>query len=139
MPDFFDRLIEEIVSSAPAPGGPAVRRPVAGLRGLRFTRPSARARPGRRLLVAIALLCVPGTLGGLALAGTFEGQRSAPNSGSMASACRRQQPSCPLRPPTWGYCVAQELPPTLCCPGTRSRYALPDGRERREPFTFPPC
>ncbi len=72
MPDFFDRLIEEIVSSAHAPGSHAAVRPVAGPRGLRFP------RPGRRLLVAVALLCVPGTVGGLALAGTFDGQRISP-------------------------------------------------------------
>jgi len=77
MPDFFDRLIEEIVSSAHAPGSHAAVRPVASPRRLRFRRP-ARARPGRRLLVGIALLCVPGTVGGLALAGTFDGQRISP-------------------------------------------------------------
>ncbi len=75
MPDFFDRLIEEIVSSAHAPGSHAAARPVAGPRGLRFTRPR---RPRRRLLVAVALLCVPGAVGGLALAGTFDGQRISP-------------------------------------------------------------
>src|ERR1035438_2386602 len=78
MPDFFDRLIEEIVSSAHAPRSPAEPGAVAGPAGHRFRR----SRPGwtgRRLLVALALLCVPaGTLGGLALAGTFEGQRISP-------------------------------------------------------------
>lgn len=47
-------------------------RAVTGLRGLRFT------RPRRWLLVALVLICVPGTLGGLALAGTFEGPRISP-------------------------------------------------------------
>jgi hypothetical protein len=75
VPDFFDRLIEEIVSSASAPSTQAAVRPVAGPRGLRFTRPR---RPRRRLLVAIALLCVPGAVGGLALAGTFDGERISP-------------------------------------------------------------
>jgi len=78
MPDFFDRLIEEIVSSAHAPGSPAVATPVAGPEGHSVRRPG-RAWTGRRLLVALALLCVPaGTLGGLALAGTFEGHRISP-------------------------------------------------------------
>jgi hypothetical protein len=72
MPDFFDRLIEEIVSSAHAPGSDAVVRPVASPRRLHST------RPGRRLLVGIALLCISGTVGGLALAGTFDGQRISP-------------------------------------------------------------
>lgn len=77
MPDFFDRLIEEIVSSAHAPGSPVVASPAAGPGGHRFRR-QGRAWTGRRLLVALALLCVPGTLGGLALAGTFDGQRISP-------------------------------------------------------------
>jgi len=75
MSDFFDRLIDEIVHSAPAPSSHATLTPVvAGMRRVRFTRP----RPGRRLLVGVALLCLPGTLGGLALAGTFGGQRISP-------------------------------------------------------------
>jgi len=79
MPDFFDRLIEEIVRSAHAPSSHATVRPVAGTLRVRFTRSAlARPRSGRRLLVGIALLCVPGALGGLALAGTFGGQRISP-------------------------------------------------------------
>jgi len=74
MPDFFDRLIEEIVSSTHAPGSPAV---TTSRSGHRFRRPR-RAWTGRRLLVVLALLCVPGTLGALALAGTFDGQRISP-------------------------------------------------------------
>lgn len=79
MPDFFDRLLEEIVRAEHAPGSHAAARPAARTRRVRFTRPAlARTRSGRRLLVGIALLCVPGTVGGLALAGTFGGQRISP-------------------------------------------------------------
>ena len=72
MPDFFERLIEEIVSSSNAPEGAAVVRRSPAVRRPR------QVRPGRRLLVALAVLCVPGTLGGLALAGTFEERRISP-------------------------------------------------------------
>jgi hypothetical protein len=79
MSDFFDRLVEEIVSSPHAPDSHGAARAVAATQRARFKRSAlARTRSGRRLLVAIALLCVSGTVGGLALAGTFGGQRISP-------------------------------------------------------------
>jgi len=74
MPDFFDRLIDEIVRSAPASGGDA---PLQSATARRTWSMLVRPRH-RRLLVVTALLCVSGALGGLALAGTFSGQTMSP-------------------------------------------------------------
>jgi hypothetical protein len=79
MPDFFDRLVQEIVHSASSPAShpvasPAARRGRARTAGSKLARPWSR----RRLLAGVVLLCVPGTLGGLAIAGTFGGQRISP-------------------------------------------------------------
>lgn len=81
MPDFFDRLIDEITCSDPALSGNQLASRNAGrrLRRAGVAWRSALSRtPQRRLLVGVALLCVPGTLSGLALAGTFSGQRISP-------------------------------------------------------------
>lgn len=75
MPDFFDRLIDEIVGSAPVAAthaqSHAAMRP-ARLRRLVLARPRS-----RRLLLGVALLCLP-AVGGLALAGTFAGPTISP-------------------------------------------------------------
>lgn len=75
MPDFFDRLITEIVQSAPALEG---SQPLRSRSGRKVWSRIGRHRPPARLLVVIGLLCVSGAVGGLALAGTFSGQIISP-------------------------------------------------------------
>ncbi|HEY4895887.1 MAG TPA: hypothetical protein VII01_07335 [Solirubrobacteraceae bacterium] len=76
MPDFFDGVIDEIMRSAAGDESP---HPSQGRTLPAPPRLSALRRSGlRRGLVGIALLSLLGTVGGLALAGTFSGQTVSP-------------------------------------------------------------
>jgi len=79
VPDFFDRLIDEMVRAKSAPRSESTVTPAAQLLQfllLRSALPHSRWR--RQLLIGTALLCGPGAVGGLALAGTFSGRRITP-------------------------------------------------------------
>jgi len=77
MPDFFDRLASELGRAADAP------QPSSGRTGARATllhgwRRGRRRHWGTRLVVVATFVCVPGALGGMALAGTLGGTAITP-------------------------------------------------------------